>query len=92
MSEQKSPGEAFPWRESSTMFDDIVDANGKAVCVLYGYGGDGKSQTSPGIAERRRMILELENLIDLARKVATGQLSSDAPTAREILARIEGKQ
>lgn len=83
------PREAFPWRGSSTMLDDIVDANGKAVCVLYGYDGDGKSQTSPGIAERRRMILELPAMLELLRDLdVCGEVNSGR--AREILDRING--
>lgn len=92
MSDQ--PKEAFPWRANKDLDDQILDANGFSVLTIDGYDGDASHMRAPGIAERRRMILELSNLIELAREVAYGIHycpDEKVETARRIMARIEGK-
>lgn len=90
MSEE--PKEAFPWHQDEQFDDSIVDANGDYVATVEAWGGNRASMASPGIAKRRRMILEVPNLIELARSIAALSRSGHEIKAREILARIEGKQ
>lgn len=88
----KGPKEAFLWKPSKTFDDAIVDANDDHVLELVGWGAVGGSMEAPGIAERRRMILELANLIELARHCTLGYSRANlSDKAEAILARIEGK-
>lgn len=88
--------EAFPWQESRPMFklkesDEVLDANGKIVAIVFGYGAAWADLNPPGVRERRRLILEAPAMFMLLRDLRNCG-AADPIRAAKILDRIEGKQ
>lgn len=89
----ETPKEAFPWHPDEQFDDSIVDNNGDYVATLHGWGGNSR-MTSAGVAERRRMIVEVPAMLKFLRELASelpGYRDWKGDRAAEILDRIEGK-